>query len=93
MHLKRAVNLAYKVDQTNQFQVMFQLSCSIFILMNKVKRFSEHSRKYNFLFFFVDWSITDAKLFFEAPTQPGMMIDDTVRLMCVYMLSLREIFR
>ena len=93
MHLKRAVNLAYKVDQTNQFQVMFQLSCSIFILMNKVKRFSEHSRKYNFLFFFVDWSITDAKLFFEAPTQPGMMIDDTVRLMCAYMLSLREIFR
>ena len=93
MHLKRAVNLAYKVDQTNQFQVMFQLSCSIFILMNKVKRFSEQSRKYNFLFFFVDWSITDAKLFFEAPTQPGMMIDDTVRLMCVYMLSLREIFR
>ena len=32
---------------------------------------------------FVDWSITDAKLFFEAPTQPDMMIDDTVRLACV----------
>ena len=50
-------------------------------------------QKLELLFFFVDWSITDAKLFFEAPTQPGMMIDDTVRLMCVYMLSLREIFR
>ena len=32
------------------------------------------------------------KLFFEAPTQRGMMIDDMVRLLCVYML-LREIFR
>ena len=42
---------------------------------------------------FVGWSITDAKLFFEAPTQPGMMIDDTIRLVCVYMLLLREIFR
>ena len=36
-----------------------------------------------FLNFFVDWSIADAKLFFEAPTQSGMMIDDTVRLVCV----------
>ena len=32
---------------------------------------------------FVDWSITHAKLFFEAPTQPGM-IDDTVRLVCLH---------
>ena len=93
MHSKRPVKLAYKVDQTNQFQVMFQLSCSIFILMNKVKRFSEHSRKYNFSTFFVDWSITDAKLFFEAPTQPAMMIDDTVRLVFVYTSLLREISR
>ena len=31
----------------------------------------------------VDWSITDAKLLFEVPTQLDMMIDDTVRLMCV----------
>ena len=28
--------------------------------------------------FFVDWVINDAKLFFEAPTQPDMMIDNTV---------------
>ena len=35
------------------------------------------------LIFFVDWSITDAKLFFEATTQ----------LVCVYMLLLREVFR
>ena len=27
--------------------------------------------------------------FFEAPTQLGMMIDDTARLVCVYMLLLR----
>ena len=45
---------------------------------------------FNFFFY---WSITDAKLFFEAPTQTGMMIDDRVRLVCVYMLLLREIFR
>ena len=32
---------------------------------------------------FVDWSITDAKLFFEAPTQPGLMIDDRIRLVCL----------
>ena len=31
----------------------------------------------------VDWSITDAKLFFEAPTWLGMMVDDTVRLVCL----------
>ena len=42
--------------------------------------------------FFFDWSITNAKLFFEAPTQLGMMIDDTVRLVFVYMFLLREIF-
>ena len=27
-------------------------------------------QKLELLIFFVDWSITDAKLFFEAPTQP-----------------------
>ena len=32
-------------------------------------------------------------LFFEAPTQLGMMFDDTVRLVCLYMLLLREIFK
>ena len=71
------------VDQTNKFQVMFQLPYSIFILINKVKRFSKHSKSQNFLNFFVDWSITDAKLFFEAHTQLGMMINDTVRLVRV----------
>ena len=35
-------------------------------------------QKLELLIFFVDWSITDAKLFFEAPTQPGIEIDDTV---------------
>ena len=41
-------------------------------------------QKLELLNFFVDWSITDAKLFFEAPTQPGMMIDDTARLVCLH---------
>ena len=68
------------VDQTRKLQLMFQLPCSISILINKVKRFSKHSRSSNLLIFFVDWNITDAKLLFEAPTQPGMMTDDTVRL-------------
>ena len=91
--IQKGVNLVYMVDQTNKFQVMFQLPCSIFILINKVERFSNHSRKYNFLNFFVNWSIADAKLFFEDPTQLGMMIDDMVRLVCVYMLLSREIFK
>ena len=34
----------------------------------------------------------DAELFFEAPTKLGMMIDDTLRLVCVYMLLFRENF-
>ena len=41
---------------------------------------------------FVDWSIADAKLFFETPTQLGMMIDDTVRLVYLCVFLLREIF-
>ena len=40
--------------------------------------------KLELLIFFVDWSSTDTKLFFEAPTQLGMMIDDTVRLVCLH---------
>ena len=60
--------------------------------MNKVKKFSKNSRSYKFLFFFYDWSIIDANLFIEAPTQSGMTIDDTIRLVCVYMFLLREIF-
>ena len=43
-------------------------------------------KKLEILIIFVDWSITDAKLFFEASTHPGMMVDDTIRLVCVYML-------
>ena len=81
--IQKSVNLVYMVGQTNKFELMFQLPCSISILINKVNRFSKHSRSYNFLNFFVDWSITDAKLFFEAPTQMGMIIDDTVRLVCL----------
>ena len=89
--IQKGGNLVYMVDQTSKFQVIFQLPCSIFILIDKLKRFSKHSRKYNFLIFFVDWSITDATLLFEAPTQLGMMIDDTVKLVCVYMLLLGEL--
>ena len=40
--------------------------------------------------FFVDWSITDAKLFFKVLTQPGMPIDDTVRLVCVHVIVERN---
>ena len=53
-------------------------------MINKVKRSSKHSRSYKFLKHFVGWSITDANLFFEAPTQLDMMIDDTVKLGCVH---------
>ena len=89
--LQKGVNLVYMVDQRNKFQVIFQLPCSIFVLIKKVKRFSKHSRKQNFLNFFVDWSITDGNLLFEAPIQPGMTIGNMVRLVYVHMLLLREI--
>ena len=37
-------------------------------------------QKIELFFFVVDWGIADVKLFFEAPTQLGMMIDDAIRL-------------
>ena len=43
-------------------------------------------QKLEILIIFVDRSITDAKLFFETSTHPGMLADGTVRLVCVYML-------
>ena len=69
--IQKSVNLVYMVGQTNKFELMFQLLCSISILINKVNRFSKHSRSYNFLNFFVDWSINDAKLFFWSPYSTG----------------------
>ena len=82
------------VDQTQHFQGIFQvLRCTFYFDQQSQKILQIlHSRSYNSLNFFVDKSITDAKFFFGAPTQPGMMSDDTVRLVCVYMLLLREIF-
>ena len=50
-------------------------------------------QKIEIFIFFVDWRIADAKLFFEAPNQQDIMTDDMVRLVFVYMLLLREIFR
>ena len=44
--IQKVVNLVYMVHQTNKFQVTFQLLCSIFILINKVKRFSKNSKSY-----------------------------------------------
>ena len=41
--IQKVMNLGNMVDQTNKFQVMFQQSSSVFILINKVKRFSKHS--------------------------------------------------
>ena len=34
--------------------------------------------------------LPSSKLFCEVPTQPSMMIDDTVRLVCVHMLLLTD---
>ena len=34
-------------------------------------------------FFFGDYNIAGAKLFFDVPTQLDMMIDNTVRIVCV----------
>ena len=49
--IQRGVNLVHMVDQTNKFNVMFDLPCSFFILINKLKRFFKHSRSQNFLIF------------------------------------------
>ena len=38
-------------------------------------------------YIFVNYSITDAKLFFETPTQLSMMIDDTGRLVCLHFVE------
>ena len=63
---------------------MFQLPCSIFIFINKVNFF--------FFFFFFDWSVTDAVLFFEALTQPGILTDDAVRLLRVHVIAERNFY-
>ena len=55
-----------------------------FIFIKKVRGFFKHFTSSNFSIF-VDWSITDAKLFVYVPTQLDMMIDNTVRLLRVYM--------
>ena len=72
------------VDQTNKFQIIFQLPCSIFVLINIVKNSTSIPEVRTFFFLF-DWSITGAKLCFEKPTQLqlDMMINDTVKLVCV----------
>ena len=53
-----------------------------FYLDQQSEKILQAFQKLKVLNFFVDWSIIDAKLFFEVPTQPGMMIDDTVKLVC-----------
>ena len=42
---------------------------------------------YYYYHYYFDCSITDAKLFFNTPTQLGMMIDDTVRLVGVHIVE------
>ena len=98
---KRAepANLVYIAVQANNFYVMVQLPCSIFIFINKVKRFSKYSNVKTFYHYYYhyycyllllllfDCSVTDAKLFFDNPTQLGMMIDDTVRLVGVHIVE------
>ena len=44
----------------------------------------------SFNFFLLIRVLLILRLFFEVPTQRGMMIDDPVRLVCVYMLLLRK---
>ena len=61
------------------------------MLINRVKRFSKHSRKYLEPFCLIDWSIIDAMLFFETSTQLGMMTDDAVRLVCVHIIFGRNL--
>ena len=87
------MNLVYMLDQKNKFQVMLQLPCSIFILINTVKKILQAFQKIELLFIFLLIRVLlMLKLFFEVPTQRGMMIDVTVRLVFVYMLLLRETF-
>ena len=89
--IKKRMNLVYMLDQNDQ--VMLQLPCSIFILINTVKKILQAFQKIELLFIFLLIRVLlMLKLFFEVPTQRGMMIDVTVRLVFVYMLLLRETF-
>ena len=56
------------------------------------EKFIQAFQKLQLLIFFVDWNITDP-YFLKPLLNWEMMIDDTVKLVCVYMLLLREIFR
>ena len=66
-------------------QISINVSATLqhFYFDQQVKRFFKHSRNKNFLIFFVDWTIIDVKLFFEAINQWEMIINDKVRPVCV----------
>ena len=92
MHSKRdEPNLHVWPDKQTLGNVLATLQC--FYFDQHSGKILQAYQKSEFFFFFVDWNIADACLLFEAPTQLGMMIDDTVRLVCVFMLLLTEIFR
>ena len=63
---------------------MFQLTWQHFYFDQQSEKILQTFQKLELLKLFVDWSITDAKLFFEAPTRLGMAIDDAVRLVCLH---------
>ena len=80
MHSKRT---KYTLHVWPEKQISGNVSASLkhfYFDQQSEKILQAFSRSQNF---FVDWSIIDAKLFFKAPTQRGMMIDDTVRLVCL----------
>ena len=92
MHSKRC-ELSSHGWPDKQIECNVSSTLQLFYFDQQIEKILQAFQKSELFNFFVDWIITDAKLFFEALTQPGTIIDDPVRLVCVYMLLLTELFR
>ena len=68
------------VDQTQNYQGMFQALYCIFVLINKDERFPKQSRSWKFFNFFADCRIIDAKLIFVTPTYGTWSIQEGAHL-------------
>ena len=63
--IQKGVNLVYMVDQTNKFQIMFQLRWQYFYFDQQSEKILQTFQKLELLKLFVDWSITDASYFLK----------------------------
>ena len=77
---QRGLCLVHIVDQTQNFEVMFQVLHSIFILINKEEGSLKQSRSWKFLDFCCWLQYIDAKLIFVTPTYGTWYIQKGVHL-------------